>query len=67
MMDKNVPIPTPATDQNKNVVGVYEGGGYEAKGVYRPYQDCSMKSISYNNFCPVCKKAIQNMIDFYTK
>jgi len=67
MMDKNVPIPTPANDQNKNVVGVYEGGGYEAKGVYRPYQDCSMKSISYNNFCPVCKKAIQNMIDFYTK
>ncbi|MFA5781284.1 MAG: M64 family metallopeptidase [Bacteroidales bacterium] len=67
MLGKDVPIPTPADDKYKDTVGVYEGGGYETKGVYRPMQDCSMKSISYNNFCPVCKKAIQDMIDFYTK
>jgi hypothetical protein len=67
MLGKDVPTPTPATDKYKDVVGVFEGGGYEAKGVYRPMQDCSMKSISYDNFCPVCKKSIQAMIDFYTK
>ncbi|HRQ54712.1 MAG TPA: M64 family metallopeptidase, partial [Ignavibacteriaceae bacterium] len=44
-----------------------EGGGYVAKGVYRPMQDCSMKSISINNFCPVCKRAIKKMIDFYSE
>jgi hypothetical protein len=67
MLDKDTPTPTPATDKYKELVGVFEGGGYESKGVYRPMQDCTMKSISYDNFCPVCKKAIQNMIDFYTK
>ena len=67
MIGKNVPIPTPETDTYKDTIGVYEGGGYEPKGVYRPMQDCSMKSLSYNIFCPVCKKAIQNMIDFYTE
>lgn len=67
MIGKDIPTPTPATDKYKDIVGVFEGGGYEAKGVYRPKQDCTMKSISYDNFCPVCKKAIQDMIDFYTK
>ena len=65
MLEKDFPIPTPTTSIYINKLGVFEGGGYEAKGVYRPMFDCTMKSISYNNFCPVCKKAIQNMIDFY--
>jgi diphthamide synthase (EF-2-diphthine--ammonia ligase) len=67
MILKDTPVPTPNNEKYKNAVGAFEGGGYETKGVYRPMFDCSMKSISYNNFCPVCKKAIQNMIDFYTK
>jgi hypothetical protein len=67
MVQVGTPVPTPNSVKYKDVVGVFEGGGYEAKGVYRPMFDCSMKSISYNNFCPVCKKALQNMIDFYTK
>lgn len=67
MVDSSVPVPTPATLEYSDVVGVFEGGGYAAKGVYRPKQDCTMKSISVDNFCPVCKKAIQDMIDFYTK
>jgi hypothetical protein len=46
---------------------VFEGGGYVAKGVYRPMQDCSMKSISVDNFCPVCKEAIKNIIEFYSE
>ncbi|MBZ0200588.1 MAG: IgA Peptidase M64 [Ignavibacteriaceae bacterium] len=66
-LDNSTPIPTPATDEYIDKVGVFEGGGYAAKGIYRAKQDCTMKSISVNNFCPVCKKTIQDMIDFYTK
>jgi len=67
LVDKDTPIPTPAEDKYKKVTGAFEGGGYVAKGIYRPCQDCTMRSISVNNFCPVCKRAIQDMIDFYTK
>ena len=38
-----------------------------AKGVYRPSFDCTMKSLSYNNFCPVCQKAIRDMLEVYTR
>jgi hypothetical protein len=67
MLDKGTPIPTPAEKEFKETLGVFEGGGYVAKGVYRPMQDCSMKSISVDNFCPVCKRAIKQMIDFYSE
>jgi hypothetical protein len=67
MVDKDIPIPTPATSEYKDKVGVFEGGGYVEKGVYRPRQDCSMKSNGMDNFCPVCKRAIKAMIDFYSE
>mgnify|MGYP002517886534 CR=1 FL=1 len=46
-------------------VGVYEGAGYQSKGVYRPYPDCRMKTNSPKAFCPVCQSAIADLIDFY--
>ena len=64
MVDKDTPIPTPDTRKYAEKVGVFEGGGYMAKGVYRPMEDCTMKSITVNNFCPVCKRALVNMINF---
>ena len=67
MVDKDTPIPTPDEKIYKNKVGAFEGGGYVAKGVYRPMQDCSMKSISVDNFCPVCQRAIQWIINFYSE
>ncbi|MDR3609836.1 MAG: M64 family metallopeptidase [Ignavibacteriaceae bacterium] len=67
LVDDNTPIPTPNTPEYKDKVGAFEGGGYVAKGIYRPKQDCTMKSIIINNFCPVCKNAIIQMIDFYTQ
>ena len=67
MIDENTPVPTPGTKEFRETLGVFEGGGYVAKGVYRPKQDCSMKSISVDNFCPICKHAIKQMIDFYSK
>ena len=65
MLDPNTPVPTPATADYKGVLGVYEGGGYVAKGVYRPWLDCTMKIIAYNNFCPVCTKVLVDAIGYY--
>ena len=47
-------------------VGVFEGGGYQSKGVYRPAQECRMKVNEVTDFCPVCSRAIQRITDFYT-
>ncbi len=67
LVEDGTPIPTPDTDEYKSKVGVFEGGGYMEKGIYRPAEDCTMKSIKVDNFCPVCKLTIQNMIDFYSE
>ncbi len=67
MLDKNTPVPTPTTKKYIDKLGVFEGGGYLAKGIYRPKFNCLMKSFSTNEFCPVCKKAIIEMIKFYTE
>jgi len=67
LVSKDVPIPTPAVEKYFGKVGAFEGAGYSAKGLYRPAYDCTMKSVSVDNFCPVCKRAIQRMIDFYAK
>ena len=47
-------------------VGVFEGGGYQSKGVYRPAQECRMKINEVQNFCPVCSRAIRQITDIYT-
>ena len=47
-------------------VGVFEGGGYQSRGVYRPAQECRMKINEVAYFCPVCSRAIQRITDFYT-
>ena len=67
MVEEGTPIPTPDTEEYENKVGAFEGGGYMEKGIYRPAHDCTMKSIIVNHFCPVCKRAIQQMINFYSK
>jgi len=67
MVEPGTPLPTPVDMKDKYKVGAYEGGGYVTKGVYRPSYDCSMKSISYDNFCPVCRDALSRMIESYLK
>jgi hypothetical protein len=64
---KGTPLPTPDEEKYQNTTGVFEGGGYSAKGIFRPETDCRMKSNSPKGFCTVCKKAIIQMIDFYTR
>ena len=68
MLPAGTPVPTPAKPENKQKLGVYEGGGYVSKGVYRPWINCLMNNLhTIDVFCPVCSMAIQDMIDFDTK
>lgn len=67
LVDKKTPIPTPLTVQYKDKVGVYQGAGYNVKDVYRPCQDCRMRTNEHPVFCPVCQRALTHLIDFYTK
>lgn len=67
LLQKSTPIPTPVAQQAQYPVGVYEGGGYSAKGIYRPADNCRMRTNEYPAFCPVCQRALQRIIDFYTK
>lgn len=66
MLKKKTPIPTPEEEKYINEVGVFEGGGYEPKGMYRPKMDCLMKTFKGDEFCEVCQKAIERMILYYT-
>ncbi len=65
MIDKKTPTPTPSDSKYHQVVGLFEGGGYVSKGVYRPYFDCRMKSNSAQGFCPVCQRAITRVVKTY--
>lgn len=65
LLPKGTPIPTPLTKTNK--IGVYEGAGYSLKGVYRPFPDCRMRTNTYPVFCEVCQRALNKVIDFYTR
>ena len=83
MLTPGVEIPTPWTDKGGKredrmkdtsndkrgvvVVGVFEGGGYRSKGVYRPVETCRMRDNHNPAFCPVCERAISRVIEFYTK
>ncbi len=45
------------------MVGIFEGGGYRAEGIYRPSTDCIMFTRNLERFCPVCSRAIERVID----
>ncbi len=78
MLPKVIQIPTASPEGTvwsrieagatpESQIGVYEGGGYQTKGVYRPYPDCRMKTNGAPIFCPVCQRAITRIIQFYTE
>jgi hypothetical protein len=65
MIARSVPVPTPNDKRYTGVTGLFEGGGYSAKGIYRPSFDCRMKSNQADSFCEVCQTAIEQMILSY--
>jgi hypothetical protein len=48
-------------------VGVFEGAGYAAKGLFRSQIYCIMIGNPKNEFCAVCRRAIARMIDFFSR
>lgn len=64
LLPADTPIPTPLDDAHKEKCGVFEGGGYLAKGIYRPMDHCMMRD--YAPFCPACSRAILQMITYLT-
>ncbi|MDE5839582.1 MAG: M64 family metallopeptidase, partial [Muribaculaceae bacterium] len=83
MLTPGIEIPTTWTDKAGNgeerskqtrndkrvevAVGVFEGGGYRSKGVFRPAETCRMRDNFNPAFCPVCQRAICRVIEFYTE
>lgn len=67
MLPKGTRIPGKADGKDiYTKIGVYEGGGYQSKGVYRAFQECRMKINEAPAFCPVCQRALTRLIKFYT-
>ncbi len=65
MLKADTPIPTPQEEKFNAIIGVYEGGGYVAKDVYRPMIDCRMHTNDAV-FCPVCADALVQMINRFS-
>ncbi len=69
MLPKGTPVPSPldlSVRRNENgPLGVYEGAGYHAKGIYRPAMHCMMRD--YAPFCPVCSRRLNEVFDLYVK
>ena len=48
-------------------VGAFEGAAYEARGLYRPATDCIMFTRDEVDFCAVCQRGIEQVIDLYAR
>jgi hypothetical protein len=55
------------SDPNAGKVGAFEGANYAARGYYRPQTDCIMFTRDRVPFCQVCQRAIERVIDLYSK
>jgi hypothetical protein len=66
LLTPDVPIPTPDEAQYDDVVGLFEGAGYKAKGLYRPTRDSKMFHKGLLPFGPVNEAAIETMIAYFT-
>src|SRR5436190_1457100 len=49
------------------IVGAFEGAYYEPRGFYRPQADCIMFTRDEVPFCAVCRRAIESILDLYTR
>lgn len=55
------------TQKVSGIVGAFEGAAYEATGLYRPQTDCIMFTRDEVPFCKVCSRAIERVIDSYSR
>jgi hypothetical protein len=54
-IEPGTPIPTPETASYSDVVGAFEGARYLETGIYRPKQNCAMRSLGAP-YCEVCRE-----------
>ena len=55
------------SDRYSGKVGAFEGAMYEAKGYYRPQEDCIMFTRDEVPFCAVCRRSLTRVIDLYSR
>ena len=70
MLPKKTPIPTVPSKKKGDEftkIGVYEGAGYQSKGVYRAFDRCRMRDNAAPGFCAVCQRALKDLIRYYTE
>jgi hypothetical protein len=48
-------------------VGAFEGASYEPRGLYRPQADCIMFTRNEVPFCAPCSRALERIIDLYSR
>ncbi len=53
--------------RSSGAVGAFEGAGYETRGLYRPQTDCIMFTRDPVGFCRVCRRAIERIVDLYSR
>lgn len=55
-----------AAEQYRDKAGAFEGAGYLAKGLYRSQIDCIMYT-RHMEFCKVCQRGLEDVIDMYSR
>ncbi|MCX5894473.1 MAG: M64 family metallo-endopeptidase, partial [Proteobacteria bacterium] len=61
-IDPETPLPTPETITDR--IGLFEGAGYSATGIYRPKHNCKMRELGVQ-YCEICSEAlIRNIYNF---
>jgi len=56
-------LPLLDVERHAGKVGAFEGAAYRAKGVYRPEVDCVMFTRNRLEFCAVCRRSLDAVID----
>ena len=56
-----------AAEEFAGRVGAFEGASYQPRGLYRPQADCIMFTRDEVGFCSVCARAIDRVIDLYSR
>ena len=68
LIHKSTPVPTPEGDRALvRKVGLFEGAGYSAKGLFRSFVNCKMFGKGNHPFCPVCMRGVAQVIQWYLK
>jgi len=60
LVHDGVPLPTPDSSEYRHVVGAFEGAQGCEKHYYRPTRSCMMDNTNLFDFCPVCRREMDN-------